>query len=788
MKILIFPLLIISQIIFSQAGFLKLGNNINGEATGDESGISVGINSLGNRIAVGGYKNDGNGSNSGHVRIYEDIGGNWIQIGTDIDGETMSDKFGKSIDMNSVGDRVVVGAWFAASASLPIGSGQISCYEFTNGSWNQLGNYINGEATFDYFGISSAINASGNIIAGGAYHNDGINGYNSGHVRVYEYISGVWTQLGNDIDGEAPDDRCGWSVALNNSGYRVAVGSPQNDGNGSNSGSARVYDWNGTSWSQVGSDINGEAVGDHSGNSVSLNAPGNILAIGAIYNQDNGSNSGHVRVYEYIGNSWVQMGGDIDGEAAIDESARSISLDSVGHKIVIGAHANDGNGIDSGHARLYRYLNGSWVKVGDDIDGENADDNCGRSVCLSSNGNRVVIGSPQNDANGSNAGHVRVYKNCTGSSFSIDFQTVCDSYNWNGNIYHQSGVYVDTIPGILTCDSIVTLNLNILQSSSSIDQISYCDSTTWLDGNTYFANNNTATYTMVNSLGCDSIINLDLTIYNSSYFTDTQNACDSLTWIDGNTYYTSNDTATYILSNAIGCDSIVNLDLTIYNSSSTVETLSSCDSLTWIDGVTYTSSNNSAIYNSTSSFGCDSMIILNLTINDFQTNFSESSNSFLAPPFSVYFSNNTPDLSNYSFTWDFGDGTVVQDNSDSVFYEYLYNGNYDVTLVVEDIVNGCGFDTLKKTGIISCTGGPNLSIIENHQSIVLFPNPTKENITVSIGNYHGFIKTEVYDLLGNKLTSFKNKTISLKDFGNGIYLLKIYFGEKMQEIKIIKQE
>ena len=102
MKVLIFPLLIISQIIFSQAGFLKLGNNINGEAVGDESGISVGINSLGNRIAIGGYKNDGNGSNSGHVRIYEDIGGNWIQIGTDIDGETMSDKFGKSVDVNSV--------------------------------------------------------------------------------------------------------------------------------------------------------------------------------------------------------------------------------------------------------------------------------------------------------------------------------------------------------------------------------------------------------------------------------------------------------------------------------------------------------------------------------------------------------------------------------------------------------------------------------------------------------------------------------------------------------------
>ena len=772
---------------FCQTNWIQLGSNINGEAVGDESGRAVGINSLGNRIVIGAHKNDGNGNNSGHVRIYEDFGGNWIQIGADINGEDLLDRFGYSVDMNSLGNRVVVGAWFSGSAITGLSKGQISCYEFLNGTWSQLGSYINGEAAFDYFGTSVAINASGNIIAGGAYSNDGVNGVGSGHVRVYEYIAGVWTQLGNDIDGEAPDDRCGWSVSLNDSGYRVAVGSPQNDGNGYNSGSARVYDWNGSSWTQVGSDINGEAVGDHSGNSVSLNASGNILAVGAIYNQDNGTHSGHVRIYENIGNSWVQIGGDIDGEAAIDESARSISLDSVGHKIVIGAHANDGNGIDSGHARLYRYLNGSWVKVGDDIDGENADDNCGRSVCLSSNGNRVVIGSPQNDANGSDAGHVRVYKNCTGSSFSINFQTVCDSYNWNGNIYNQSGVYVDTIPGILTCDSIVTLNLNILQSSSSIDQMSYCDSTTWLDGNTYYASNNTATYTMVNSLGCDSIINLDLTIYNSSYFTDIQNACDSLTWIDGNTYYTSNDTATYILSNAIGCDSIVNLDLTIHNSSSTVETLSSCDSLTWIDGITYTSSNNSAIYNSTSSFGCDSMIILNLTINDFQTNFSESSNSFLAPPFSVHFSNNTPNLSNYISTWDFGDGNVIQDNSDSIFYEYLYNGNYDVTLVVEDIVNGCGFDTLKKTGIIYCSGGPNLSIIENHQSISLFPNPTNEDLTLSIENYNGDIKTEVYDLIGNKLQETNETTISLRDFARGIYLLIVAYGDSVEEVKVIKE-
>ena len=177
---------------------------------------------------------------------------------------------------------------------------------------------------------------------------------------------------------------------------------------------------------------------------------------------------------------------------------------------------------------------------------------------------------------------------------------------------------------------------------------------------------------------------------------------------------------------------------------------------------------------------------MNLTINDFQTNFSESSNSFLAPPFSVHFSNNTPNLSNYISTWDFGDGTVIQDNSDSIFYEYLYNGNYDVTLVVEDIVNGCGFDTLKKTGIIYCSGGPNLSIIENHQSISLFPNPTNEDLTLSIENYNGDIKTEVYDLIGNKLQETNETTISLRDFARGIYLLIVAYGDKVEEVKVIK--
>ena len=118
-------------------------------------------------------------------------------------------------------------------------------------------------------------------------------------MRVYEYSGSSWSQLGADINGEAAGDYSGYSVSLSSDGTIVAIGAPDNDGNGSNSGHVRVYEYSGSSWSQLGADIDGEASGDYSGSSVSLSSDGTIVAIGAPYNDGNGSNSGHVRVYEY---------------------------------------------------------------------------------------------------------------------------------------------------------------------------------------------------------------------------------------------------------------------------------------------------------------------------------------------------------------------------------------------------------------------------------------------------------------------------------------------------------
>jgi Flp pilus assembly pilin Flp len=244
-------------------------------------------------------------------------------------------------------------------------------------------------------------------VAIGAYGNDG-NGTNSGHVRVYQNVSGTWTQVGSDIDGEAASDYSGFSVSLSSDGSIVAIGAYGNNGNGTSSGHVRIYQNVSGTWTQVGSDIDGEAANDYSGRSVSLDSSGTTVAIGAYANDGNGTNSGHVRVYQNVSGTWTQVGSDIDGEASGDYSGWSVSLSSDGNTLAIGAYGNNGNGTNSGHVRVYQNISGTWMQYGPDINGEAADDNSGYYVSISKDGSTVAIGAYKNDGNGTNSGHTRV--------------------------------------------------------------------------------------------------------------------------------------------------------------------------------------------------------------------------------------------------------------------------------------------------------------------------------------------------------------------------------------------
>jgi aryl carrier-like protein len=174
-----------------------------------------------------------------------------------------------------------------------------------------------------------------------------------------------------------------------------------------------VFYWDEVAWRQRGLDIDGEAAFDQSGYSVSLSSDGSIVAIGATGNGATFFPRGHVRVFYWDEVAWRQRGADIDGERAFDASGFSVSLSSDGTIVAIGATGNNGNGVDSGHVRVFYWDEVAWRQRGADIDGEARRDESGWSVSLSSDGSVVVIGAPLNDGidapSNSQRGHVRVF-------------------------------------------------------------------------------------------------------------------------------------------------------------------------------------------------------------------------------------------------------------------------------------------------------------------------------------------------------------------------------------------
>jgi len=211
------------------------------------------------------------------------------------------------------------------------------------------------------------------------------------------------------------------------------------------------------------------------------------------------------------------------------------------------------------------------------------------------------------------------------TSSIIEELTICQSelpYLWNGITFTNSGSQIASLSATNGCDSIVTLNLTVISEFTGLETHTGCIGdgySIYVNGTIYDEANPTGTETLTAVAGCDSIVSINL-IFNSVLLgTDVQSACDSYTWIDGNTYNSSNNDAMWVIPSMSGCDSILTLDLTITNSNSGTDIKSACDTYTWIDGNTYTTSNNNATWVLTNIEGCDSLVTLDLTINDSPT-------------------------------------------------------------------------------------------------------------------------------------------------------------------------
>ena len=402
------------------------GSAIVGDAAEDYLGTSVALSADAKTLVVGapGQKY-GNTDREGYVKVYRmtDDGGSRTQLGQTIYGNATGDLFGWSVDVTAQGNVIVL-----SSPSYNDKPGYVQVFSLdsdnetagTTGTWKQVGQDIAGEAIGDGFGLSVSISNDGKTVVVGADTNDGKNGEDSGHVRIYRLADdgASWEQIGGDIDGDAVRDWSGYSVSLSANGTIVAIGAPGARIDGILTGQVKVYriDSGGSSWEQLGESIYGDNEYDYFETSVDISPDGNSLAVGTSAS----GGPGYVKVFsledgggvdddDLGASSWKQIGLTITGEANGDVFGYSVSLSDDAKTLAVSAlFAND---FDSGHVRVYRRddSESGWTQIGEDIDGEAASDHSGWSVSLSGDGKTVAIGSDGNDDNGAFSGHVRVF-------------------------------------------------------------------------------------------------------------------------------------------------------------------------------------------------------------------------------------------------------------------------------------------------------------------------------------------------------------------------------------------
>jgi len=294
----------------------------------------------------------------------------WTQIGKSIRGEDSDHELGWTISSSKNGELIAIGVPAPDSFSKTNPNGLVKVFELKkNGVYKQVGEDILGEAKKDSFGVSLAQSNSGKIVAAGAWNADSESTKNTGHVRVFELLKGdegkEWKQLGQDLDGVKKNDYYGNAVSLSGNGKIIAVSGDDHD---NYRGHVRVFELLEKTWVQLGEDIDGESEDNEAGTSVALSANGKYLAIGSpYYTGSTGEYAGHVRVFQWLDKKgkWKQVAQNIEGTAQYNGSGTSVSLSKDGSILAIGApqHSPTDNIIQAGQVRVFGLAQDSGEKT-----------------------------------------------------------------------------------------------------------------------------------------------------------------------------------------------------------------------------------------------------------------------------------------------------------------------------------------------------------------------------------------------------------------------------------------
>ncbi|KAA3604312.1 MAG: T9SS C-terminal target domain-containing protein [Calditrichaeota bacterium] len=376
-------------------------------AEGDKFGSENAISISGDYAIVGASLNDASGDNTGAAYIYFRSGSSWTEQAklTASDAAT-GDLFGRAVSID--GDYAIVSS--TADDDVASSSGSAYIFHRSGTTWTEQDKITASDAaTSDQFGNSVSISGDYAIIG---TVNDDDAGSTSGSAYIFNRSGATWTEQQKITASDAAaGDRFGGKVSID--GDYAIVGARGNSDAGSNSGSAYIFNRSGATWTEqqkiTASDA---AASDLFGHAVSIS--GDYVAVGAFGNDDNGTESGSVYIFNRSGATWIEQQKFTSSDAAANDNfGLSVSIDD--NNVVVGAPRGEEGVSNSGSSYLFSRSGAIWTQQAElTADDAATDDRFGIEVGI--NGNYAIVGATWDDDAGSLSGSAYIY---TGSDIGL---------------------------------------------------------------------------------------------------------------------------------------------------------------------------------------------------------------------------------------------------------------------------------------------------------------------------------------------------------------------------------
>ncbi|RED93659.1 T9SS type A sorting domain-containing protein [Marinoscillum furvescens] len=398
---------------------------------GDGEGSAVSIDGSGTIVAIGNHRVGE--LEGGAVSVYQWTVGGWQQLGDTLQAEHSSDKFGHTVSLSTDGKRLAVGAPYSSNGD-GTQQGYVKVYEWNGTQWEQQGIKVIGLTRYDEFGYSVDLNNDGTVFIAGAQSSNRV-AFELGEARVYQWVGDAWVQLGDylyEYEYENIPDNHGSDVAISGDGQTVMVGAwYARHSNGAYAGGKHIiYDWDGSSW-QERTTFHGYRRFMQIGRAVTLNEEGTHYA-----SAGSGDRTQSGIVFASQGTL-----GELHSDVTGDLMGRSLSLNQQGNILAVSSAQNDDVAQAAGKVAVYRFAGGKWNQLGQTIFGEVHMEQFGTNLEINGDGTVMIVGS-NNGINSSGdpviGTHV-YYLGCATNATTCSSAVVYKNGAWSNTTGPESG-------------------------------------------------------------------------------------------------------------------------------------------------------------------------------------------------------------------------------------------------------------------------------------------------------------------------------------------------------------